>query len=73
MIQHERAVKFCFPHRRLARDHARELMAYFRSTLEDLVERVNDCEKIEELGINWKKPPAVHKSNCRATSTTAQS
>ena len=40
---------------RLARDHARELMAYFRSTLEDLVERVNDCEKIEELGINWKK------------------
>ena len=40
---------------RLARDHARELMAYFRSTLEDLVERVNDCEKIDELGINWKK------------------
>jgi hypothetical protein len=32
---------------RLARDHARELMAYFRSTLEDLVERVNDCETVE--------------------------
>ena len=40
---------------RLARDHARELMAYFRSTLEDLVERVNDCETIEGLNINWKK------------------
>ena len=40
---------------RLARDHARELMAYFRSTLEDLVERVNDCETVEGLRINWKK------------------
>jgi hypothetical protein len=40
---------------RLARDHARELMEYFRSTLEDLVERVNDCETVEGLRINWKK------------------
>ena len=40
---------------RLARDHARELMMYFRSTLEDLVERVNNCETIEGLNINWKK------------------
>ena len=41
---------------RLARDHARELMAYFRSTLEDLVERVNEQhETVEDLMLNWKK------------------